>query len=74
MKLINSVLLTVNGEKTQRDLNSKAAVRLSLGKKSHWQSARPREEEGRFHRERAAYTKARRMRRMREPRMVRDAV
>lgn len=31
MKLINSVLLTVDGETTQRDLNSKAIVRLSLG-------------------------------------------
>lgn len=31
MKLVNSVLLTVNGEETQRDLKSKAAVRLSFG-------------------------------------------
>lgn len=57
MKLINSVLLTVDGEETQRDLNSKATIRLSLGGESHWQSARLREEERRFHRERVAYTK-----------------
>lgn len=31
LKLGNSVLLTLDGEKTQRDLKSKTTVRLSLG-------------------------------------------
>lgn len=43
LKLRISVLLTSDGEETQRDLNHKAIVRLSLGGGGlHWQFARQR--------------------------------